>query len=57
MIVTLFLTKGPAKGKVFTFTEHDTFLFGRVSAILAGSIKSGPVGGSLKEGMAAVRAV
>ena len=30
MAVTLSVTKGPAKGKVFTFTEHDTFLFGRV---------------------------
>lgn len=30
MAVTLSVTKGPAKGKVFTFTEHDTFLFGRM---------------------------
>lgn len=30
MAVTLAVTKGPAKGKVFTFTEHDTFLFGRM---------------------------
>lgn len=28
--VTLSVTRGPAKGKVFTFTEHDTFLFGRM---------------------------
>ena len=28
MVVTLSVTKGPAKGKVFTFTEHDTFFFG-----------------------------
>ena len=28
--VTLSVTKGSAKGKVFTFTEHDTFLFGRM---------------------------
>lgn len=30
MAVSLSVTKGPAKGKVFTFTEHDTFLFGRM---------------------------
>ena len=30
MAVTLSVTRGPAKGKVFTFTEHDTFLFGRM---------------------------
>ncbi len=30
MAVVLSVTKGPAKGKVFTFTEHDTFLFGRM---------------------------
>jgi len=30
MAVKLSVTKGPAKGKVFTFTEHDTFLFGRI---------------------------
>jgi len=30
MAVTLSVTEGPAKGKVFTFTEHDTFLFGRM---------------------------
>ncbi len=29
MAVSLSVTKGPAKGEVFTFTEHDTFLFGR----------------------------
>ncbi len=28
--VSLSVTKGPAKGQVFTFTEHDTFLFGRM---------------------------
>jgi predicted Ser/Thr protein kinase len=28
--VSLSVTKGPAKGKVFTFSEHDTFLFGRM---------------------------
>jgi len=31
MAVSLSVTKGPAKGKVFTFTEHDTFLFGRMA--------------------------
>ena len=30
MAVSLSVTKGPAKGKAFTFTEHDTFLFGRM---------------------------
>ncbi len=30
MAVSLTVTKGPAKGKVFTFAEHDTFLFGRM---------------------------
>jgi len=30
MAVKLSVTKGPAKGKVFTFTRHDTFLFGRM---------------------------
>jgi len=30
MAVSLSVTKGPAKGKVFAFTEHDTFLFGRM---------------------------
>jgi hypothetical protein len=30
MAVSLSVTKGPAKGKVFTFAEHDTFLFGRM---------------------------
>jgi hypothetical protein len=30
MAVSLSVTRGPAKGKVFTFTEHDTFLFGRM---------------------------
>jgi len=28
--ISLTVTKGSAKGKVFTFTEHDTFLFGRM---------------------------
>jgi len=28
--VVLSVTSGPAKGKVFTFTEHDTFLFERM---------------------------
>lgn len=27
--VTLKVTKGPIQGKVFTFDEHDTFIFGR----------------------------
>jgi len=31
MAVVLSVTRGPAKGKVFSFTEHDTFLFGRTS--------------------------
>lgn len=30
MAVVLSVTRGPAKGKSFTFTEHDTFLFGRM---------------------------
>jgi eukaryotic-like serine/threonine-protein kinase len=30
MAVSLSVTKGPARGKVFTFAEHDTFLFGRM---------------------------
>jgi hypothetical protein len=29
--VSLLVTKGPAKGKVFPFMEHDTFLFGRMA--------------------------
>ncbi|MEJ0000064.1 MAG: FHA domain-containing serine/threonine-protein kinase [Verrucomicrobiota bacterium] len=28
--VTLTVTKGPNKGSVFEFTEHDTFIFGRL---------------------------
>src|ERR1019366_9744812 len=28
--VTLTVTKGPNKGAVFEFTEHDTFIFGRL---------------------------
>jgi pSer/pThr/pTyr-binding forkhead associated (FHA) protein len=28
--VTLTVTKGPNKGAVFEFTEHDTFIFGRI---------------------------
>lgn len=31
MAVTFKVTEGSAKGKVFTFTEHDTFLFGRMA--------------------------
>jgi len=31
MAVILSVTRGPAKGKVFTFTEHDTFIFGRMA--------------------------
>lgn len=31
MAVVLSVTRGPAKGGVFTFTEHDTFLFGRMA--------------------------
>jgi len=31
MAVVLSVTRGPAKGEVFTFTEHDTFLFGRMA--------------------------
>jgi hypothetical protein len=31
MAVTLSVTRGPATGKVFRFTEHDTFLFGRMA--------------------------
>ena len=30
MAVSLSVTRGPAKEKVFTFTDHDTFLFGRM---------------------------
>lgn len=30
MAIVLSVTTGPAKGKVFTFMEHDTFLFGRM---------------------------
>jgi hypothetical protein len=30
MAVTLTVTQGPARGKTWTFTEHDTFLFGRM---------------------------
>jgi serine/threonine protein kinase len=28
--ITLTVTKGPNKGEVFEFTEHDTFIFGRM---------------------------
>lgn len=30
MAVCLSVTRGPAKGEVFTFSDHDTFLFGRM---------------------------
>ena len=30
--LTLTVKDGPLKGKVFVFSEHDTFLFGRMGA-------------------------